>query len=47
MADYKAELCPMWDGHGCPCAMFGLDPHDLPTDGIFTIEITEEPTDDR
>jgi hypothetical protein len=32
----------MWDGHGCPCETFGLDPDDLPTDGVFTVEITEE-----
>lgn len=35
----------MWDGHGCPCEAFGLDPDDLPTDGIFTIETNEETTD--
>lgn len=31
------EMCPMWDGHGCPCATFGLDRDDLPTSGVFTV----------
>ena len=41
----NAELCPMWDGDGCPCATFGLDPDDAPTSGIFTAidGDTEEP----
>lgn len=30
------ELCPMWDGDGCPCTAFGLDRNALPTDGVFT-----------
>jgi hypothetical protein len=30
----------MWDGDGCPCARFGLDPDDLPTDRTWTL--TEE-----
>lgn len=46
MADCAAELCPMWDGHGCPCETFGLDPDNPPTDGVFTIEIPQESTDD-
>lgn len=29
----------MWDGDGCPCDTFDLDRDNLPTDGIFTIEI--------
>jgi hypothetical protein len=28
----------MWDGDGCPCDTFGLDPDDLPTGGILSIE---------
>jgi hypothetical protein len=42
------EMCPMWDGDGCPCNTFDLDPDDLPTSGIFTIEFpneTEEASD--
>lgn len=31
------EMCPMWDGDGCPCATFNLDRDDLPTDGVFTV----------
>ena len=31
------EMCPMWDGEGCPCATFHLDRDDLPTDGVFTV----------
>lgn len=38
MSDCAAELCPMWDGHGCPCETFGFDRDDLPTDGVFTTE---------
>lgn len=38
MARCDAELCPMWDGHSCPCATFGLDHDDLPTDGVFAVE---------
>lgn len=40
MSKCAAELCPLWDGDSCPCATFGLDPNDLPTDGIFTTEIS-------
>jgi hypothetical protein len=38
------EMCPMWDGDGCPCDTFGLDRDELPAHGVFTVE-TE--TDDR
>lgn len=31
----------MWDGDGCPCTAFGLDPDDLPESGTFTRTITE------
>ena len=31
------EMCPMWDGDGCPCERFGLDRDALPTDGTFTM----------
>lgn len=27
----------MWDGDTCPCDTFGLNPDDLPKDGIFTV----------
>lgn len=27
----------MWDGDTCPCETFGIDPDDLPTDGVFAI----------
>ncbi len=37
----EQEMCPMWDGHGCPCVVFGLDPDDLPTNGIFAIEVDD------
>lgn len=43
----EQELCPMWDGDGCPCAAFGLDPDDLPTDGIFTITAPTTPPASR
>lgn len=46
MTDCAAEVCPMWNGHGCPCEAFGLDPDNPPTDGVFTIEIPQENTDD-
>lgn len=36
-----AEMCPMWDGDGCPCNTFGLDRDDLPTDGVFSIVAPE------
>ena len=38
----KQELCPMWDGEGCPCDLLGLDPDDLPTDGVFTVTWEEK-----
>lgn len=41
-----AEMCPMWDGHGCPCDTFGLDRDDLPTDGVFATEVPNERIDD-
>jgi hypothetical protein len=34
----EQEMCPMWDGDGCPCAAFDLDPANPPTSGIFTKE---------
>jgi hypothetical protein len=40
--DCDQELCPMWDGCGCPCATFGLDRDDLPTSGVFTAGAAEE-----
>lgn len=46
MSDCGQEMCPMWDGHGCPCEVFDLDPTDLPTDGVFTIETPGDTTDD-
>lgn len=33
-----AELCPMWDGHSCPCDTYGLDRDNLPHHGMFSIE---------
>ena len=33
----------MWDGDGCPCKTFGLDPDDLPTDGTFSITRKDTP----
>lgn len=39
MTSCNAEMCPMWDGDGCPCDTFGLDRDDLPTRGVFTVEI--------
>lgn len=32
------EMCPMWDGNGCPCGTFDLDRNNLPNSGVFTIE---------
>jgi hypothetical protein len=31
----------MWDGHGCPCEAFDLDPDNPPTRGTFTVEIEQ------
>ncbi|QFU87858.1 hypothetical protein [Amycolatopsis sp. YIM 10] len=28
----NAELCPYWDGDGCPCARFDIDPPEPGTD---------------
>ena len=42
MRDCDAEMCPMWDSEGCPCSDFDLDRDDLPTDGIFTREWTDD-----
>lgn len=33
----KAELCPMWGGDECLCAVFGLDPDNPPRNGTFTV----------
>lgn len=38
MMECRMELCPMWDGEGCPCERFGLDRDDLPRHGTFTVE---------
>ena len=35
------EMCPMWDGHGCPCAQFDIDRDDLPDHGTFIREIKD------
>lgn len=32
----------MWDGDGCPCARFGFDRDDLPTDGVFVAGSEDE-----
>lgn len=37
MRDCNAEMCPMWDGDGCPCDTFELDRENLPTNGTFTV----------
>lgn len=42
MSQCDAELCPVWDGDGCPCERFGLDRDDLPTHGIFSYEVSDE-----
>jgi len=39
------ELCPMWDGDGCPCDRFGLDRDDLPISGVFTVDVVDEAPD--
>ncbi|WP_174250009.1 hypothetical protein [Pimelobacter simplex] len=39
------EMCPMWDGDGCPCVTFDLDRDDLPMSGFFSVT-TEEGDDD-
>lgn len=36
------EMCPMWDGDGCPCDTFELDRGDLPTSGVFTVELPND-----
>lgn len=41
MSRCDQEMCPMWDGEGCPCAAFGIDRDDLPTSGVYT---TTRPT---
>ena len=33
MSRCDQEMCPMWDGEGCPCAAFGIDRDDPPTSG--------------
>lgn len=38
MSECDQEMCPMWDGEGCPCDLFDLDRDNLPADGIFTVE---------
>lgn len=24
----EQELCPFWDGHSCPCNVFGVGPYE-------------------
>lgn len=38
MSRCDAEMCPMWDGEGCPCETFSLDRDNLPESGTFVIE---------
>lgn len=40
--DCNQEQCPMWDGHTCPCATFGLDKDDLPTSGVYSVEVPDD-----
>ena len=40
MSDCEQELCPMWDGDGCPCVTFGLDRDAPPTDGTFITQVS-------
>lgn len=42
MSRCDQEMCPMWDGDGCPCNTFDLDRDDLPRSGIFTIELPND-----
>ena len=41
MSRCDQEMCPRWDGEGCPCAAFGIDRDDLPTSGIYTTAIAQ------
>lgn len=43
MASCEAELCPMWDGHTCPCETFGFDRNNLPTSGVYTAAVEVDP----
>lgn len=43
--DCDQEMCPMWDGEGCPCDLFDLDRDNLPTDGIFTVQWSGGPVE--
>jgi hypothetical protein len=47
MSRCNAEMCPMWDGEGCPCDMFGLDRNDLPSNGVFTVVVQGMSEQDR
>lgn len=38
----RAELCSMWGGDECLCALFGFDPDDPPRDGTFTVVLPTE-----
>lgn len=45
MRDCDQEMCPIWDGHTCPCETYGLDRDDLPTDGTFTTVVPNNDED--
>ena len=47
MSRCDQEMCPYWDGHGCPCEAFGIDPPGPDADpfalpaATYSIEIDE------
>lgn len=54
MARCEAEMCPYWDGHGCPCEEFGIDrprpgadPFGLPSATYERVEFDSEDGGDR
>lgn len=41
MDDCKAELCPMWGGDDCLCAIFDIDPNNPPRNGSFSTTVPD------
>lgn len=37
-----AELCPLWGGDQCLCALYGIDPELPPANGVFTATVPDE-----
>lgn len=41
-SDCAGELCPLWGGDQCLCALYGIDPELPPENGVFPVPGPDE-----